>query len=129
MKLNRTIPSIFLIMLLILTSCVKEELNEIVIKPEVDNIEELDIPNNFDFSTHKELDISISDTASFARYSIQLEGENLFTGFIVDNKLEAAIRVATTTEELTLLRSFDFAEETFTVSISESTLVFDHTEN
>jgi len=126
MKSVRILPYVFSMMLFIMTSCVKEELDEINVELEVGNIEKLEIPPQFDFSTHKEIEISISDTTSHARYSLQANSENLFTGFIVKNKLVAKIRVASETDELTLLRSAEFKEETFTVSVSEATLIFEY---
>jgi len=132
MKPIRLLPYVLSIMLLFIMSCVKDEIDEFTPNqeeqpnPNVSDIRELKIPDQFDFSTHKELDISVSDTTSHARYSIKSNDETIFTGFIVENELAAKIKVAIDTEELTLMRNANFKQETFAVSISGTQLFFEY---
>ncbi|WP_406684973.1 LruC domain-containing protein [Seonamhaeicola sp. MEBiC1930] len=83
MKPNRTIfNAISLCLTLCILSCdVTQEIENFEVEVDEREIENLNIPEGFNFSTHKEVQVSISDTKDFVKYEVYAySDEKYFAG-------------------------------------------------
>ncbi len=77
-----TLGSVALVLLLVFTGCdVTEEIQDYEVAVEDQEIGDLNIPEGFDFSTHKEVTVNILDTKDYIKYDVfAYTGEKYFAG-------------------------------------------------
>jgi len=139
MKTKNIIKCALLVMLTFGTSCLKDEFehSDLVVQEgiaasefiDVEAIQNLEVPKQFDFSTDKEVEILISDETPFARYTIKANDQYVFTGFINNGELVARFKVQTLVTEVTLSRGVQFEQDEVTLSLSGEKLTYEHVSN
>lgn len=126
-------PNTFLYLLLLLsvTSCIEEKFEdyhtEALLNEEeaqLAMITDLEIPSGFDFSTEKVIALSIHDKEDYVKYDVLNEGNQVFTGIVITNKLEGNFALPTQATQVSLIRRSPTTVETIMVQLSDENLNF-----
>lgn len=113
---------------LALGSCVRDKFEEGIIENEeaVTAITDLEIPEGFNFSTHKTVNVAITDPADFVKYAVLNNGNNVFSGLVVNQQLQGQISLPTNTTQVTLVRRNSTSLESITVDLNGDQILFNH---
>ncbi len=112
-----------------LSSCVKDSLDPVdpsVPESTVQTMDELEIPSAFDFTTSSSLTINISDDEDGVRYTLLVDGANVFNGFSNAGNLSGLVTIPSAAENYVLIRTAVGGSEEFVISESGDSITFQY---
>lgn len=126
----------FILGVAFLNSCVKDSLEPTVDPPNQNNdapiedvipgMNELDIPQGFDFNTEKEVDLTITDSENGVRYVVLVKGNEVANRLIMDGGISVNLKVPTAVQEVKILRRTAYTYSEFKMPITGNSISFEH---
>ncbi|NAS30969.1 hypothetical protein GTQ40_08320 [Flavobacteriaceae bacterium R38] len=115
----------------LLVSCVKDSLDEDPLIPDngegaITAIEDLIIPNGFEFQTERSVNLNINDAQNGTRYVVLVNGNQVANKLIVQGEISASLNIPATTSKLTLLRRTARSLEEISISANGSTISYNY---
>ena len=117
--------------LLLATGCIKDELdpttdsgiNGTSDPDQVTAMANLNIPDGFEFSTERKVSLEISDPENGVRYTLMLNGKEVYNGLVVNGKINGSISLPYSEDEVTLLRRTAIGMQELTKVVSNDQII------